>query len=108
LYIVNINKFEVDYYSKLQEVIELWYYRLEDTVFLFKCYWYNTDREIRIDSHHGLVVIIKRDRFYNINDIFVFIKQCQQVYYTYTPSFRKDHNRVDYLSIVKTKFRSCV
>jgi hypothetical protein len=30
-------------------------------------------------------------------------KQCQQVYYTYTPSFSKDRSRVDWLSILKTK-----
>jgi hypothetical protein len=39
----------------------------------------------------------------NINDVFVFAKQCQQVYYTYTPSFRKDQSRVDWLSVLKTK-----
>jgi hypothetical protein len=26
---------------------------------------------------------------------FVFAKQCQQVYYTYTSSFKKDRSRVD-------------
>jgi hypothetical protein len=25
------------------------------TIFLFKCHWYDTDRRIRIDPHHGLV-----------------------------------------------------
>jgi len=32
-----------------------------------------------------------------------FTNQCQQVYYTYTPSFRKDRSRVDWLSILKIK-----
>jgi hypothetical protein len=41
-------------------------------------------REIRIDHHHGLVQINKRCRLSNINDVFVFSKQYQQVYYTYT------------------------
>ena len=45
-------------------------------------------------------------RLYNINNVFVFIKQCQEVYYTYTPSFRKDNLRVDWLSILKTKPKS--
>ena len=44
----------------------------------------------------------------NVNDVFVFAKQCQQVYYTYTPSFRKDWPRVDWLSILKTKPRGHV
>jgi len=72
-------------------------------VFLFKCYWYDTtDREIRVDPHYGLVKINSK------NDVFVFAKQCQQVYYTYTPSFRKDRSRVNWLSILKTKTRGRV
>ena len=39
----------------------------------------------------------------NVNDVFVFAKQCQQVYYTYTPSFKRDRSRVDWLSVLKTK-----
>jgi hypothetical protein len=42
-------------------------------------------------------------RPHNVNDVFVFAKQCQQVYYTQTLSFRKDRLRVDWLFIVKTK-----
>jgi len=29
-------------------------------------------------------------------------------YYTHTSSFRKDHSRVDWLFVVKTKLRGCV
>jgi hypothetical protein len=47
-------------------------------------------------------------RLHNVNDVFIFAKKCQQVYYTYTSSFRKDHSRVDSLSVVKTKPRGCV
>jgi len=73
-------------------------------VFLFKCYWYDTtDRGIRVDPHYGLVEINSKARLCNINDVFVFPKQCQQVYYTYTPLFRKDRSRVDWLSVLKTK-----
>ena len=49
------NEFEVHYYEKLEEVIELQYYDEYNRVFLFKCYWYDTI-EIK-DSHHGLVEI---------------------------------------------------
>ena len=45
----------------------------------------------------------QKARHRNVNDVFVFAKQCQQVYYTYTPSFRKDRSRVDWLSVLKTK-----
>ena len=78
-------------------------------MFLFKCYWYDmTGRGIRVDSHYGLVEINSKARLRNINDVFVFVKQCQQVYYTYTPSFRKDRSRVDWLSILKMKPRGRV
>ena len=67
-----------------------------------------TDREIRVDPHYGLVEINSKARLRNINDVFVFAKQCQQVYYIHTPSFRKDQSRVDWLSILKTKPRGRV
>jgi hypothetical protein len=78
-------------------------------VFLFKCHWYDTtDRGIRVDPHYGLVEINSKARLRNVNDVFVFAKQCQQVYYTYTLSFRKDRSRDDWLSVIKTKPRGHV
>jgi hypothetical protein len=71
------SEFEVDYYRKLKEIIELQYHSEHNRVFLFKCYWYDiTDRGIRVDSHHGLVKINSKARLRNVNDIFVFTKQC--------------------------------
>jgi hypothetical protein len=103
------SEFEVDYYGRLEEVIELQYHSDQNIVFLFKCYWYDTiDRGIRVDPHYGLVEINSKARHRNINDVFVFAKQCQQVYYTYTPSFRKDQSRGDWLSVLKTKLRGRV
>jgi len=78
-------------------------------VFLFKCYWYDTtDRGIRVDPYYGFVEINSKARLRNVNDVFVFAKQCQQAYYTYTPSFRKDRSRDDWLSVLKTKPRGRV
>jgi hypothetical protein len=103
------SEFEVDYYGKLEEVIELQYHSEQNRVFLFKCYWYDTtDRGIRVDPHYGLVEINSKARLRNVNDVFVFVKQCQQVYYTCTPSFRKDRSRVDWLSVLKIKPRDRV
>jgi len=100
----NSSEFEVDYYGRLEEVIELQYHSEQNRVFLFKCYWYDTtDRGIRVDPHHGLVEVNSKARQRNVNDVFVFAKQCQQVYYTYTPSFKKDQSRVDWLSVLITK-----
>jgi len=100
------SELEVDYYGRLEEVVELQYHNEQNIVFLFKCYWYDTtDRGIRVDPHYGLVEINSKARLRNVNNVFVFAKQCQQVYYTYTPSFRKDRSRVDGLSVLKTKPR---
>jgi hypothetical protein len=69
------NKFKVDYYGKLKEIIELQYHSEQNKVFLFKCYWYDTiDRGIKVDSHHGLVKISLKARLRNIDDAFVFAK----------------------------------
>ena len=90
------SELEVDYYGRLEEVVELQYHNEHNIVFLFKYYWYDmTDRGIKVDPHYGLVEIHSKARLHNINDVFVFAKQCQQVYYTYTPYFRKDRSRVD-------------
>jgi hypothetical protein len=103
------SELEVNYYGRLEEVVELQYHKEQNRVFLFKCYWYDmTDRGIRVDPHYGLVKINSKARLRNINDVFVFVKQCQQVYYTHTPSFRKDRSRVDWLSVLKTKPRDRV
>jgi len=72
------NELEIDYYGRLEEVIELQCYSEQNRVFLFKCYWYDTtDRGIRIDPHYGLVEINSKARLRNVNDVFVFTKQCQ-------------------------------
>jgi len=82
----------------LEEVIELQYYSEQNRVFLFKCYWYDiTDRGIRIDPHYGLVEINSKARHRNVNDVFVFAKQCQQVYYTTPlPLERTDQELIGY------------
>jgi len=61
-----------------------------------------------VDHHYGLVEINSKARLRNVNDVFVFVKQCQQVYYTYTLSFRKDWSRIDWLSVLKKKPRGRV
>jgi hypothetical protein len=103
------SELEVDYYGRLEEIVELQYPSEQNRVFLFKCYWYDmTNRGIRVDPHYDLVEINSKARLRNINDVFVFAKQCQQIYYIYTPSFRKDQSRVDWLSVLKTKPRGRV
>jgi len=47
-------------------------------------------------------------RLRNVDNVFIFIMQCQQVYDIYTLFFRKNRSRVNWLSIVKTKLRGHV
>ena len=92
------SEFEVDYYSRLEEVIELQYHSEQNRIFLFKCNWYDTTNEgIRVDPYYGLIEIISIARHCNINDVFLFAKQCQQVYYTPLPLERTDQELIGYL-----------
>jgi hypothetical protein len=69
----------------------------QNKVFLFKYYCYDTtDKGIRVDLHHGLIEINSKARLCNVNDVFVFAKQCEQVYYTYIHSFKNDRSIVDW------------
>jgi hypothetical protein len=70
------NEFEVNYYGKLEEVIELQYHNEQNRVFLFKCYWYDTtERGIRVYPHHGLVKINLKARLCNVDDICLYFYQ---------------------------------
>jgi len=92
------NEFEVDYYRKLEDAIELQYHSEQNTVFLFKYYWYDTtNKKIKLNLHHGLVKINTKARLRSNKDIFVFAKQCQQVYYTFTPFKIIVQELIDYL-----------
>jgi hypothetical protein len=46
-------EFEFDYYGLLEEVIEFQYHRAQNTIFIFKYYWCDIDKEIRVDPFHG-------------------------------------------------------
>jgi len=70
------NKFKVNYHKKLDKVIELQYHSEHNKVFLFKCYWYDytANRRIRVNLHHGLVVLNTKSILCNVDDVFVFDK----------------------------------
>ena len=83
------SELEVDYYGRLEEVVELQYHSEQNTVFLFKCYWYDTtNRGIRVDTHHSLVEINSKARLRNINDVFVFESNVNK-FITHTPLYLK-------------------
>ena len=76
-------------------MIKFQYHNEHNRVFLFKCYWYDiTDRGMKVDIHHGLIKINTKARLHNVDDVFVFSNNYQQVYYTYTPFFINDTFRV--------------
>jgi len=80
------SEFEVDYYGRSEEVIELQYHSEQNKVFLFKCYWYDTtDRGIRVDPHYGLVEINSKARLRNVNNVFFFSQNNANKFITYTP-----------------------
>jgi hypothetical protein len=57
------NELEVDYYRKLKKVIALQYHSMQNKLFLFKCYWYDTtDGGIKVDLYHGFVKINSKAR----------------------------------------------
>jgi hypothetical protein len=92
------SEFEVDYYGRSKEVIELQYHSEQNRVFLFKCYWYDTtDREFRVVPHYGLVEINSKARHRNVNDAFVFTKQCHKfITHTPLPLERTDQELIGY------------
>ena len=80
------SEFEVNYYGKLEEVIELQYHSEHNIVFLFKCYWYDTtNRGIRVDHHYDLVEINSKARLCNVNDVFFFPQSNANKFITHTP-----------------------
>jgi TRAP-type mannitol/chloroaromatic compound transport system permease small subunit len=65
-------------------------------MFLFKCYQYDTDRGIRVDSYYGLVKKKKREVDFTTSMMFLFLQNnIKQIYYIYTLFFRNDYNGVD-------------
>jgi hypothetical protein len=101
-------RFEVDYYEKLEEVIELQYHSKHNKVFLFKSYWYDTtNRGIRV----VLIMIwskLTQKLDFATSMMSLFSPSNANKLITHTPSLRKDRSRVDWLSILKTKPRGRV
>ena len=64
-------------------MIELQYHSELNRIFLFKCYYNTTDREIRVDLNHGFVKINIKVRLYNVDD-FLFLSSNANKLITYT------------------------
>ena len=79
------NDHERDYYGMLVLILELEYFGIENKVVLFKCDWYDIEKELRVHPHHGLVELKYKSRL-STNEPFVLAQQAQQVYYMSYPS----------------------
>ncbi|WRX15974.1 protein of unknown function DUF4216 - like 4 [Theobroma cacao] len=78
------NAYEHDFYRILVDIIELEYFGIENKVVLFKCYWFDTEKSVRIDLFHGLTEI-KQNSMLATNEPFVLVIQAHQVYYSSYP-----------------------
>ncbi|GLU21146.1 hypothetical protein SLE2022_373070 [Rubroshorea leprosula] len=97
---------ETDYYSVLKEVIELLYYGHsghQETIILFNCDWYDTNRGIRVNVEHRIVDVNPRFKL-STGEQFCLTSQAQQVYYTPYPA-TTDRTTRGWLAACKIKSR---
>ncbi|GLU16464.1 hypothetical protein SLE2022_328970 [Rubroshorea leprosula] len=100
---------ETDYYGVLKEVIELLYYGHsghQETIILFNCDWYDTNRRIRVNVEHGIVDVNPRFKL-STGEPFCLASQAQQVYYTPYPA-ATDRTTRGWLAACKIKSRHVI
>ena len=99
---------ELEYYGRLEEVLELEYPALpiKRTV-LFRCSWFDPtiNRGMQLHPQYKLVDV-KKGRVFNKYEPFIFAEQASQVYFISYPSLRRDST--DWLAVCKIKARSVV
>lgn len=78
------NEYERDYYVVLLNIYVLEYFGIENNIVVFKYHWFDTERGIRMHSHHGLVEVNHKSWLAS-NELFVLAEQAQQVYYSCYP-----------------------
>lgn len=67
-----------NYYGKLEEVLKLTY-RNGHHIMLFKCHWFDSTRNVKVDKHRMTIINVKSQL--NAEDVFVLASQAAQVYY---------------------------
>lgn len=95
-----------DYYGVLQEIIELTYSMAPELkLFLFKCDWFDTRKDIGIRRAHKNYPLIEVNHKRRIQgyDPFVLATQATQVYYAPYPAM--NNSKADWWAVVKTKPR---
>ncbi|GLT85670.1 hypothetical protein SLE2022_038530 [Rubroshorea leprosula] len=100
---------ETDYYGVLKEVIELLYYGNsghQETIILFNCDWYDTNRGIRVNVEYGIVDVNPRFKL-STGEPFCLASQAQQVYYTPYPT-TTDRTTRGWLATCKIKSRHVI
>lgn len=74
------NDDEIDYYGLLEEVIELQYLGPNNSIFLFKCHWFDPT-SVRHDKMYGIVDIKHKSKL-STYEPFILTAQAQQVHYS--------------------------
>ncbi|KAJ7976620.1 Transposon, En/Spm-like protein [Quillaja saponaria] len=80
---------ELDFYGMVTDIIKLQYFGTNNSIVLFQCDWYDSDKGVKIDSLHGLVDIKYRSRLAS-NEPFILASQPHQVYYARYPHRRRN------------------
>ncbi|EOY31986.1 Uncharacterized protein TCM_039361 [Theobroma cacao] len=97
------NDYNGDIFELLVNIVELEYFGVNKQVVLFKCHWFDIDKGLQVYLVHGLVKI-RHNSILASNEPFVLIEQVTQLYYTSSPSKRRD--QCDWWAMLKMKARS--
>lgn len=97
------NENEHDYYGVFLDLYELEYFGVGNNIILFKCHLFDTERCIRVHTHHGLVEVNNKSRLAS-NEYFVLVEHTLQVYYSWYPCTRL--NQQNWQAIYKVKARN--
>ena len=91
-----------DYYRILEEVIKLTYLR-DNSIILFKYWWFDIDNYMKVDPQYGLIEIKRGSKAY-VNNSFELAQQAVQVYYTSFSSRKR--GRKDWWAVCRVKSRA--
>ena len=92
----------MDYFGILEEILEFTYVGHGNTIFLFKCHWFDP-RAVRRDLDYDIVDVKHKSKL-NTYEPFILAQQAQQVYYTRYASTRKKELN-EWWAVCKVKSR---
>ncbi|KAL8099853.1 hypothetical protein AgCh_032200 [Apium graveolens] len=100
------NELSHAFYGELEEIIELSYKgTYGGYINLFKCRWFDSEKGIHVDRHEIVDIDVHKSAY--SNEPFILPTQTKQVYYTPSPSKRRDRPPSDWQTIIHTLARRC-